>query len=599
MVKNDRLSSASSEIRKSSFTRYFFSVAIIILAASLRLWPLGALELRIPWVTFYPAVMAAALYGGFFTGLLATFMALLVVYFWSPTNMPFIDDSGDWLGVAVFFVNGSLISMMSGAMHRAKAQATKAREQAESANKAKSVFLANMSHELRTPLNAILGFTAILRKGPEASEDQVTKLDIISNSGENLLNLINNVLDISKIEAGHMAREDSDTNLGQLLREIESLMTFRMQEKELNFSLNLADDLPENIIVDQGKLRQVLTNLIANAVKYTEKGQVSLDVRVAQQETPEKLWLRFEIKDTGIGIQQNNLEKIFHPFEQVGNQPARESGTGLGLAICKQFVALMDGTLGVNSKFGEGTTFSFEFPVMISERSGNIPENVNKTAVGLVQGQKKFKLLIAEDKLENRLLLQGILEPWGFEIREAVNGQEATEVHRDWQPDLIWMDIRMPVMSGLEATRQIKKTNTGASTKIVALTAHALEEERIEILNSGCDDFIRKPYRASEIQDALMTHLGVRFLYENEEIQEKTPEQCSLEHGDFLNVSPELLDELQTAAELLDAECCQTVIRRIGMEDIELGNRLSCMVRKLKYRELLDALDSLASKGIK
>jgi signal transduction histidine kinase/CheY-like chemotaxis protein len=574
--------------------RYVFAIAVIVAAAGLRVWPLGALELRIPWVTFYPAVMAAALYGGFSSGMLATALSALLVLFWSPTGQPFIDDFGDWLGMAVFSVNGTLISLMSGAMHRAKDRATRAMEQAEAANQAKSVFLANMSHELRTPLNAILGFTNLMRKASEVTSDQMEKLNIISNSGENLLSLINNVLDISKIEAGHMVREDADVNLKHLLHGIESLMSVRVVGKGLSFDMVLSPDLPEDITVDSGKLRQVLTNLIANAVKYTEKGGVFLKVEVVERKSPHLARLHFEVEDSGVGIREEDQEIIFSPFEQIGNQPATESGTGLGLAICKQYAELLGGHIGVISEPGKGSLFHLEILVSIPAPSEKtITEPLHGHVVGLAKGQERYRILIVEDKLENRLLLHSLLEPLGFDLREAINGQEAVEQFGQWRPHLIWMDIRMPVMNGLEATRRIKGSEAGVDTKIVALTAHALEEERIEILEAGCDDFIRKPYRDTEIFGALAKQLGVRFLYAEEEEPAATIAEDDLDVEQLRKISPDLIENLRDATIRLDEGHCLKAAGIISDHNHELGKRLLRMVEDLQYKKILIALDDV------
>ena len=599
MTRKNKTDSTLLDHKNSKVLRYVIVAVVIVVAAGLRIWPLGTLELRIPWVTFYPTVMATALYGGFSSGILATILSALVVYFWSPTELPFIDDPGDWLGMAVFCVNGTLISLMSEAMHRSRKQATQAKVQAEAANQAKSVFLANMSHELRTPLNAILGFTNLLRNAQEVPPDQLEKLNIISNSGENLLSLINNVLDISKIEADHMVKENADINLVQFLREIEALMSVKVEDKGLNFDLEISPDLPQAIIVDPGKLRQILTNLIANAVKYTEKGQLSLKVNVVKKESPGLVRLRFEMVDSGIGISEKDQRSIFSPFQQSGSQPATENGTGLGLAICKQFVELLDGNIGVVSNLGMGSVFYFEIPVSISSLSGKTFTTPHHERItGLADGQRHYRLLIAEDRMENRLLLRNLLEPLGFELREAVNGQEAVEQFKQWRPHLIWMDIRMPVMSGLEATRLIKEGEGGIETKIVALTAHALEEERLEILEAGYDDFIRKPYRDTEIFDALSKHLNVHFLYARDKVSTSATDKIELDEEQLKRIPADLIKNLQEAAELLDDQRCLKIVDEISLLNHDQGDVLRYMVEALDYREILAVIDSLSKKGL-
>lgn len=468
-----------------------------------------------------------------------------------------------------------------------------AKERAEAANKAKSTFLANMSHELRTPLNAVLGFAQLMRVSPDVTKQQIDSLNIITRSGEHLLNLINNILDISKIESGRVPLEKSATDLHQLIQEMRSLMYVKAKEKGLDFTAEQSSDLPRYVNVDQGKLRQVLINLIGNAIKYTNIGEVILQVQAKEWDGSQSARLRFEVVDSGIGISSDDIERIFQPFVQLADQPVAEAGTGLGLAICKQYVELMGGQLGVVSELGKGSVFYFEIPVEILNVDEITADPGHGRVVGIEEGQPRYRLLIVEDQPENRLLLRELLEPLGFDLREATNGQEAIEVFEQWHPDLIWMDVRMPVMDGMEAARRIKQTEAGANTKVIALTAHALEDERNEILASGCDDFIRKPYKDIEIFDALGKHLGVRFQYAEEYAHAAEENGGKLSADQFAGLPQDLIIRLSEATQLLDGPSILEVVNSISDINHELGEHLRCMVENLQYKELLKVLDSL------
>jgi CheY-like chemotaxis protein len=441
-----------------------------------------------------------------------------------------------------------------------------------------------MSHELRTPLNAVLGFSHLMNNAPDVTDEQSKNLEIITHSGEHLLNLINNVLDISKIESGRVELEESPIDLQQMLQELKSLMYVRAAEKGLAFNLEQSPDLPRHICVDGGKLRQVLINLIGNAIKYTVHGSVKLNAVLLSQLDSERVKLQFEVADTGPGIRVDDRERIFTPFVQLGDRPPTEAGTGLGLAISKQHIELMKGQIGVTSEAGVGTVFHFEIPVTLlpSEESPAAP--TRGRVLGQAEGEPVYRLLIVEDQPENRLLLRQLLDPLGFELREVVNGQQAVEIFDQWRPHLIFMDIRMPVMDGLQATHRIKASEAGEQTHIVALTAHALEEERKEILAAGCDDFIRKPYTYPEILDALTRHLGVRFIYEEEA---ESPAGVSLDAAALSGLPEEQRCLLEQALIRIDLKAVKSVIEAIYVQNPILANALDTLANDLQFGRIL------------
>ena len=574
----------------------FVAAFLFVGTASLaRIWPLGGLEDKLTYVTFYPAVICVALYGGVVAGALATLLVGVVVVFLGPALIghSLMTSGADALGLAVFLGTGIALSFVVEGMHRANARSILSLAEAvesERANRAKSTFLASMSHELRTPLNAILGFSRLLAGSAGLSDEQASDLSIITRSGEHLLQLINNVLDISKIEAGLATAENRDTDLYRLLEEMESMMLVTCAEKGLSFTLAYTPDLPHYVSLDAGRLRQVIINLIGNAIKFTDNGGVRLSAATIKGGDQEHVWVRFEVKDTGPGIAEKDRERVFEAFNQVGGRPTSDEGTGLGLAISRENVRLMGGSIGLTSQLGIGSVFFFEIPVRAAERrTGEGYESVSKVT-GIAPGQPAHRILIVEDNPDNRVLLRRTLESVGFEVREAVNGQEGVEQFESWRPDFIWMDMRMPVMDGRAATEAIRALPEGASVKIAALTAHALEDERAEMFAAGCDDVIGKPFRESEVFGALSNLLGVRFLHSSE--GDGGPEEWAAVKPEELGaLSGAILADLRSAAELLDEQACSEVIGQIAETDDGLANRLYGMVEEMEYQRLLDAID--------
>jgi signal transduction histidine kinase/DNA-binding response OmpR family regulator len=578
------------EILKHPWSRHVAAVCFTLIAMGSRIWPLDALEARLTWVTFYPAVMASALYGGFSSGVLSTILSIVIVFFWSPTGDPFIDDPGDWLGVAVFAFNGTMIGYIGGVMHRSKALATKAKEQAETASRAKSDFLANMSHELRTPLNAILGFSEVLSRESEATPAQKKKLDIINNSGAHLLAMINDVLDLSKIEAGRLEVELEAFDLPQLLRDIGQLFEMRAENVQLVFSLELDPSLAQYIKTDIGKLRQILINLLGNAVKFTSEGGITLRARtLPMADNPAMCRIQMEVEDSGQGIPPEQLKQVFDPFVQA--EKTGPKGTGLGLAISQSYAKLLGGEIHVQSKLGKGSLFCLDFPVALAGAAMVSSVEPTQVARGLKPGQPAWRILIVDDNFENRLLLTSLLTEVGFETREAENGEEAIALFEQWQPHFIWMDMRMPVMDGYKATAKIRTLSGGDKVKIVAVTASAFKEQYVKVIEAGCDEVLHKPFKSHEIFDTMEQHLDVRYIYETVVETEQTAPAITHTDETLSGLPADLRQKLREAANNLDISAANQVIDLIRSGHPETADSLQAMAEEFRFDRILKLLD--------
>jgi PAS domain S-box-containing protein len=469
-----------------------------------------------------------------------------------------------------------------------------ARDAAEAANKAKSVFLANMSHELRTPLNAVLGFSQLMRQDPGLSTGQCESLDIINNSGKHLLRLINDVLEIAKIEAGKLQLEISTFDLHELVREVSDMMRLRAEQRGLRLELAQSSDFPRYIKGDEARMRQILVNLVSNAVKFTVEGGVTF--RLAVKDNAQH-HLLIEVEDSGPGISKDDQQRLFRPFEQLPSGEIQD-GTGLGLAIVHQFVQLMGGGISVESTLGKGSLFRVELPLeeAAEEEVVRLGDLRRGEVTGLAPGQPVYRILIAEDQRDNQLLLTKLMTELGLESRVAKNGEECIRIFEEWRPNLIWMDRRMPVMDGEEATRRIRKLPGGDQVKIVAVTASAFREEHKRMIAAGMDDVVRKPYRFHEIYDSLAQQLGLKFTY-RERVQAEETLSTILTPDMLSGLEDELQTELHEALDALDGKRIATVIRRIGKQDAELARLLTSFADNYNYPEILAALKQVEQKN--
>ncbi len=466
-----------------------------------------------------------------------------------------------------------------------------AKEAAETANAAKSRFLAAMSHELRTPLNIILGIVRMMMHSRELSAENRKELETVNRSGEHLLALINDVLDLARIESGKQDIVQQETDMHRLLKDMEDMFRVRVREKNLRMVFAPDPELPRYVMTDKIRLRQVLINLLGNAVKFTEQGTVTLRVTMGCEPQQENRYagepvLDFEIEDSGPGIDPEDMENLFAPFMQAKNRKADQEGTGLGLALSRRYVQMMGGNIAVRSIPGKGSVFCFHIRAGISRE---IPEQ--EPAVpqvkSLAPDQPAYRILIVDDNPDNRYILVKRLRQTGFAIQEADDGKEAVEIWKTWQPHLIWMDIRMPVMDGCEATRKIRELET-ARTPIIALSASIFEEDRSMVKAAGCDDFLPKPVSGQHLFETMGKYLGVRYVYEEPGTAGAEKFAEKINPNSFRTLSADVCTKLIKAAAELNSEMIRQVIENIRQSDSRLADGLSALADNYEYEKIAD-----------
>lgn len=415
------------------------------------------------------------------------------------------------------------------------------KEAAERANRVKSEFLANMSHELRTPLNGILGYAQLLVAQPTLADDVKEKIKVIKKCGDHLLELINSVLDLSKIEAGMMKINSTEFEMQALTKSMYDMFFLQCQKKGLYFKIDVLAGVPKYLKADEQKIKQCLINLIGNAVKFTNTGGITIIVSSIDRNK-----VKFEVQDTGRGIPKDKIESVLRPFEQIQQHQNTEGGTGLGLAITAKFIDLMGGQFSLESQEEKGTAFSFQIPVVELNTITGIVAGEQSEIIGY-ENNRPVKILVVDDNTVNVDVATEILQSLYFEVETAFNGKDAISKFMSFTPDLILMDIRMPELDGSQATEIIRNMNGGKEVKIIAVTAHAFENERTQFIDRGCDDCIIKPYQRRDLLNAIKQHLNLKFVYKTDSNSKETIDQTEPSHApneiDFEMVTSIISDE--------------------------------------------------------
>ncbi|NEU71574.1 response regulator [Hassallia byssoidea VB512170] len=447
------------------------------------------------------------------------------------------------------------------------AELKEAKISADTANHAKSEFLANMSHELRTPLNGILGYAQIIQRSLTLTEKERNGISIIHQCGSHLLTLINDILDLSKIEAQKMELYPTDFHFPAFLQGVAEICRIRAEQKNIAFTYQVESEIPQGIHADEKRLRQVLINLLGNAIKFTDQGGVTFKVEVIGNSQFPITKIRFQIEDTGVGMSDEQLEKIFLPFEQVGSESRKSEGTGLGLAITQKIISLMNSSISVKSQLGEGSIFSFDVELLTAPNWAETAKTFSHGIIIGFSGQQR-NILVVDDKWENRSVIVNLLEPIGFNIIEAKNGQEGLDKAVEFKPDLIISDLIMPVMDGFQMIQHLRRSPHLKEVVIIASSASVFETDQHKSLDAGANEFLPKPVQVETLLEILRVHLKLEWLYEgNNQADNEPDESISLASTTIVPPPAEDLSRLYDLALKGRVKAIQDQVDRLAQSD--------------------------------